>query len=127
MKKIIFILVLTFLISGCNSSKAKRDKILIIASNQLFHADSKMAAGNSFGEIVLAYKPFTEAGYQVDVLSPKGGSIPLSYINTSNDLQRTYLYDFEFMAKLKNTLKPSEVNALDYKIIHYTGGSSPDF
>lgn len=127
MRKTIYIIVLSFLFFGCQSSTNKKDKVLIIASNQLFHADSKMAAGNSFGEIVLAYKPFTEAGYEVDIVSPKGGSIPLSYINTSNDLQRMYLYDFDFMAKLKNTLKPSEVKASDYKIIHYTGGSSPIF
>lgn len=126
MKNLIYCIVVLFFVS-CNTTDNSKGKVLIIASNQLFHTDSKMAAGNSFGEIVLAYKPFTEAGYEVDIVSPKGGSIPLSYINTSNDLQRTYLYDFDFMAKLKNSFKPSEVNALDYKIIHYTGGSSPIF
>jgi putative intracellular protease/amidase len=126
MKKALYFIVVLFFF-GCNTSENSKDKVLIIASNQMFHADSKMPAGNSFSEIVLAYKPFYEAGYEVDVVSPKGGSIPLSYINTSNDLQRTFLFDFDFMAKLKNTLKPSEVNASDYKIIHYTGGSSPIF
>ena len=57
---------------------------------------------NSYSEIVNAYDTFKKAGYTVDFVSPKGGSIPLAYINTTDSLQKTYLYNADFMYALKN-------------------------
>jgi len=99
-------------------------RILFIVSNAHFHGELDKAAGASFSEIVNAYHTFKEAGYTVDFVSPKGGAIPLAYINTSNKLDKQYLYNQDFMYALKHTRTPQQITAKHYKAVHYIGGSS---
>ena len=102
-------------------------RILFIVSNAHFYGSSDLATGNSFSELVNAYDTFTQEGYTVDFVSPKGGSIPLAYINTSDSLQKEYLYNPDFMFALNHTQTPKETNAKDYQAVHYIGGGSAMF
>ncbi len=118
------------IISKCASSEEsnqKGDKILFIVSSASFYGESNIPTGNSFSEIVNAYATFKKAGFTVDFVSPKGGSIPLSYIDTSDSLQMKFLYNQDFMFALKNTKKPKEITAKNYKAVHYIGGGSAMF
>jgi len=100
----------------------KRNSVLFILSNAHFYGKTNLNTGNSFSEIVNAYDVFINAGYSVDFVSPKGGAVPLAYINTSDDMSKKYLYDTNFMNALKNTKSPSEINASKYKAVQYIGG-----
>lgn len=106
------------------TSKQNGVRILFIVSNAHFHGTSKVPAGASFSEIVNAYHTFKEAGYTVDFVSPEGGAIPLSYIDTSNALQKAHIYDSDFMFALKNTKKATQLIAKDYRAVHYIGGGN---
>ncbi len=110
-----------------STTKANGNKILFIVSNAAFYGTSDIPTGNSFSELVNAYDTFNNAGFTVDFVSPKGGSVPLSYINTSDDLCKQYLYNPDFLYALKNTKKPSEINAKNYKAVHYIGGGAAMF
>ena len=130
MKKLLIYLIICFLsfpIFSQQSTAPKKDKALIIVSNSFFHGDSDIQAGNSFSEVAIAYDVFTKAGYVTDLVSPKGGAVPLAYINTSDPLQFAYIYNAEFMHQLKTTKRPQQINPMEYKIVHYSGGSSPIF
>ncbi|MEQ6124827.1 type 1 glutamine amidotransferase domain-containing protein [Pseudotenacibaculum sp. MALMAid0570] len=120
-----------FLLVSCESSKDSRkeikDKILFIVSNQHTYGDTKINTANHFGEIVLAYDVLIKNGYQVDFVSPKGGAIPIGYLNTSDSIQKYYLYDSNFMNKLKNTKTPNQVNSLEYRAVYYGGGGAAMF
>lgn len=105
-------------------SQQNAQRILFIVSNAHFHGKSKLPAGASFSEIVNAYHTFKQAGYTVEFVSPEGGAVPLAYIDTSDSLHKQYLYDGEFMFALKNTKKPSHLQAKDFRAVHYIGGSS---
>lgn len=105
-------------------SQKNGKRILFIVSNAEFHGTSTLPVGASFSEIVNAYQEFKNAGFTVDFVSPLGGAVPLSYINTSNALQKKYLYNADFMYGLANTLSPSEIVPGDYKAVHYIGGGS---
>ncbi|NQX38301.1 Putative intracellular protease/amidase [Pedobacter steynii] len=109
--------------SSINTNKSGRN-ILFIVSNAHYYGKSILATGNSFSEIVNAYHTFKTAGYTVDFVSPKGGSIPLAYINTSDTLQKQYLFDPDFMYAMKNTKKPEEIDSKNYKAVHYIGGGA---
>ncbi|MBL6448137.1 nuclear transport factor 2 family protein [Fulvivirga sp. 29W222] len=113
--------------ASSESSNLTEDRVLFVVSNAHFYGNSELPAGNSFSEIVIAYNTFKEAGYNVDFVSPKGGSIPIAYINTSNDMHKQYLYDLDFMYKLKHTKSPKEVLPENYKAIQYIGGGSAMF
>lgn len=99
-------------------------RILFIVSNAQFHGTSTLPVGASFSEIVNAYAEFKAAGFTIDFVSPQGGAIPLSYINTSNESQKNHLYNADFMYALANTKTPNEIEASSYKAVHYIGGSS---
>ncbi len=102
-------------------------KALLVVSSTNRQGASDLPAGNSFPEVMLAYHGYQQAGYHVDILSPKGGSVPLVYINSTDSLHLAYLYDKEFMYRLSHTLCPDEINSAEYDIIQYTGGSAPIF
>jgi putative intracellular protease/amidase len=102
-------------------------RILFIASNAHFYGTSALATGNSYAEIVNAYHTFVTRGYTVDFVSPKGGAVPLAYINTSDTLQKSYLYNQDFMYAVGNTKTPKEIDVKNYKAVHYIGGGSAMF
>ena len=102
-------------------------KILFVTSNQAFYGNSKIPAANHFEEIVIPYHLFIKAGLTVDFISPKGGAIPIGYINSSDSIQKKHLYDAFFMDKLQHTLKPSDIGTDDYSAIFYTGGGAAMF
>ncbi|KPH63092.1 MULTISPECIES: nuclear transport factor 2 family protein [Pseudoalteromonas] len=99
-------------------------RVLFIVSSADFHGDSALATGTSFSELVEAYDVFINAGYQVDVVSSKGGTLPLAYINTSDKTHRQYIYNQDFMYKLAYTLAPEQVDPEKYLAVHYVGGGN---
>lgn len=117
------VLLLIFLILTVTSIEAQK-KILIVTSNQMFYGNTKIAASNHFEEIVVPYDIFIKSGYSVDFVSPKGGAIPVGYINTSDSIQKKYLYDGWFMDKLEHTMNPTEIIADNYWAIFYSGGGA---
>lgn len=100
------------------------ERILFIVSNAHFHGDSKLPAGVSFSEIVKAFDTFKNAGFTVDFLSPEGGAIPLSYINTADPIHKQYLYNADFMYAIGNTKSPAQIEPSKYRAVHYVGGSN---
>lgn len=121
------LIILSILFSSLLNPIFAQKKILFVTSSQEFYGNSKIAAANHFEEIVIPYDIFVKAGYQVDFISPNGGAIPIGYINSSDSIQKKYLYDAFFMDRLKHTLKPSAIRAEDYSTIFYTGGGAAMF
>lgn len=68
------------------------------------------------------WKVFTEAGYHVDFVSPKGGEAPMDGVDLSDPIQQALLNDPDAAAALRNTLTPEQVNPSDYDAIFYVGG-----
>ena len=118
------IMILLFLIYLYPKSVNGQNKILFVTSNQDFYGTTKIPAANHFEELIVPYDVFIKAGYIVDFISPKGGAIPIGYINASDSLQKKYLYDGWFMDKLQHTMKPNEIIADSYSAIFYGGGGA---
>ena len=119
--------VMLLILMGINESIYAQNRILFVTSNQDFYGNTKISTSNHFEEIIVPYEVFSKAGYTVDFISPKGGAIPIGYINTSDSLQKKYLYDAWFMDKLEHTKKPNEILADDYVAIFYSGGGATMF
>ncbi|CAM1363895.1 putative Intracellular protease/amidase [Tenacibaculum sediminilitoris] len=109
------------------SSNKTGNKILFVVSNANYYLGTDIPTGNSFDEIILAYEIFKDAGFNIDIISPNGGAIPLKYLNTSEKKKKEYLYNGDFMYALKNTKKPTQVRSSNYKAIYYVGGGSAMF
>ncbi|MEM8488446.1 MAG: nuclear transport factor 2 family protein [Bacteroidota bacterium] len=102
-------------------------KVLMVVSSATQQGDSALPAGNSFAELVIAYDEYYKAGYHIDVVSPKGGKVPLAYVNPADSLESQYLYNADFMYAMANTKTPAEINPDAYQIVQFTGGSAPIF
>lgn len=106
----------------------RKGKVLFVVSNaSSYGVNSNKRTGTHYEELVQPYHNLQNSGYEVDFVSPKGGAIPVSYINLKDPLQLRYFYDSELQYKLKNTLKPSQVNSENYQAVYYCGGSAAVF
>ncbi|MAX70944.1 MAG: hypothetical protein CMC76_07540 [Flavobacteriaceae bacterium] len=106
----------------------RKGKILFVVSNEdSFGENSKKLTGTHYGELVVPYHKFSQAGYEVDFVSPKGGKVALAYFNLQDSLQQKYFYDQKIQHKLKYSFQPKDVNSSEYKAVFYCGGSAPVF
>lgn len=109
------------------TSVFSQNKILFVVSNQDYYGSTDIRASNHFGEIVVPYDAFAKAGFTVDFVSPKGGTVPIGYINSSDSIHKKYLFNSFLMKKLKNTMKPIDVVSENYGAIFYGGGGAAMF
>lgn len=123
--RVLILLLMCLVLSPSNLGAQKR--ILFVTSNQEYYGNTKLNTSNHFEEIVIPYDIFLKAGFAIDFVSPQGGAIPIGYINTSNSIQKKYLYDGFFMDKLAYTLNPGEVVADKYGAIYFSGGGAAMF
>ena len=86
----------------------------------------------AFGsEMTVPYYEFLDAGMQVDVVSIKGGEIPIDpqsfyyFLITHED--KRYLKDPAFQDKIKNSPSIDEVDFTDYDLIFFVGGWGPSY
>ena len=96
-------------------------KILIVVTS---HDDLGGTGKTGFyvSETAHPWQVFTEAGYQVDLVSPQGGEPPQDGADLTDPIQKAFLGDTEMSRKLANTLRPEQVNPRDYAAIFYAGG-----
>ncbi|HEX2896768.1 MAG TPA: type 1 glutamine amidotransferase domain-containing protein, partial [candidate division Zixibacteria bacterium] len=70
------------------------------------------------------YFVLTEAGYEIDFVSPKGGKAPMD--EKSRDLTDAQCREFvetpALIGNLDNTMSPSQVQPRNYDIIFFAGG-----
>lgn len=102
-------------------------KILIVLTNTGRYEGHKEATGLWLAEATEFIDEVTQAGYQVDYVSPKGGYVPIDprslqplYLKEA-DLDIYQSRDFQFRA-LSMSLRPDQVDPANYEAIYYTGG-----
>lgn len=126
-KTIYFLFISVLFLNTYAQNIDTNERILFIVSNAHYYGDSKINASNHFSEIVHAYDVFKSAGFTIDFVSPEGGAIPIGYINTSDSLQKKYLYDNNFMDALEQTYAPNKIEASNYAAVYYGGGGAAMF
>lgn len=96
-------------------------KILIVVTNTATLADEPN--GTYLPELTHALQVLLDAGYDYEIVSPKGGAAP-HYGGDSEDDQVTQLLlqNDTFMSRLQNTLSLSDIKADDYAAVFYPGG-----
>ncbi|MDJ0645489.1 MAG: type 1 glutamine amidotransferase domain-containing protein [Flavobacteriaceae bacterium] len=128
--KYLIILCATALLISCSATlkdKTSKGNILFVVSNQDTCGNTDINTANHFAEIVWAYDVLVKEGYTIDFVSPEGGAIPIGYLRTSDSIQKQYLYNANFMNKLKNTYKAEAIDPDNYKAIYYGGGGAAMF
>ncbi|MGQ7462729.1 type 1 glutamine amidotransferase domain-containing protein [Streptococcus suis] len=102
-------------------------KILVVLTNVSQYKNDEEKTGLWLAEATEFVDEVTKSGFEVDYVSPKGGSVPIDPRSLKNiyvskeDLQLSESADFKERALL-HSLKPEDVQPEDYIAIYYTGG-----
>lgn len=101
-------------------------RILHVVTNVSHYTDPSHATGLWLSELTHAYHEFEKAGFEQELISPKGGLSPLEPRSlkwpNSDKSAKNWLKDPEKMALLSNTKRPEQVNPEDYDAVFFTGG-----
>lgn len=102
-------------------------KILIVVTNVREYEKVGYRTGLWLGELTHFWDAAQDAGYELEIASPSGGFVPLDPESLSHeflsDLGTDKRYaDRQFMNRLENTRKISDVRVEDYDAIYLTGG-----
>lgn len=102
-------------------SRPRTRKILIGLTS---HGDlgGVRSTGYYLPEVAHPWQVFTEAGYQVDLVSTAGGEPPVDGVDLSDPAQQAFQDDPEMQAKLRDTPRFAEVEAADYDAVLFAGG-----
>jgi len=100
-------------------------KVLIVATN------IGTVGGNTSGtflvEIVYPFKYFIDKGYDVDITTPKGGTVALYDNGMVNEYMKRVQKSDYFISKTKNSLSPNDVIDSNYVAVYYPGGHGQYF
>lgn len=115
---------------------AKPKRIAIVISNPATSSTTGWPVGFWWSELTHPYFYFTEAGYEVEVLSPNGGPCTADAMSDPEDpsqwqaedvISRGYKHDPEFVKLVENTksIDGLDVDAFDALVV--AGGQGPMF
>lgn len=81
-------------------------------------------SGFFLAEVTHPHKVLSEAGYSIDLVSPKGGKAPADPdgLDFKDPINSAFWNDPSLRSAIEHTRKPSEVDANDYAAIFYAGG-----
>lgn len=104
---------------------AQSGKILIVATNTDTVGNYK--SGSYLMEIAYPFQYFTDKGYDVDILTPKGGKTSIYHngkvVEDLFKIQQSGL----FIKKTNTSLSPVDVKPADYVAVFYPGGHGQYF
>lgn len=109
-------------------------RVLMIAANAGTSPTTGWPIGFWWAELTHPYWTFTEAGYAVDIVSPKGGDLQADGFSDPEDESGYSAHDIlslgfkksaEHAAQLKNTRSIADISIDDYDAIFLAGGQSP--
>lgn len=113
---------------------ADKKHVLIVASNPAVSPTTGWPVGFWWAELTHPYWAFTEAGYVVDIVSPKGGDLVGDGYSDPEDASGYSAHDIislgfklspKHAALLKNTKSIKDTKVEDYDGILVIGGQSP--
>ncbi len=100
-------------------------KILIVSTN--VDSVGTNQSGTFLREIAYPFKYFTDQGYRVDIVTPKGGKAAL-YQRANEAEELIQIQNSElFISAINTTLTPLQVNPKDYAAVFYPGGHGQYF
>ena len=127
--KLLWALVVTIALAYCTTKPKRTDsnitdnktkKVLFVCTS-VDEVNGKKN-GTFLSEIAVPFILLRDQKLGIDIVSPKGGAIPIYYkFDTTKVINRALKSEY-YNKKIQNSLKPSEVNAKDYQVVIIPGG-----
>lgn len=126
MKKIALLLLslftIGFLQAQTKKSKKMKKKILFVVTSHDKKGNTGEDTGYYLGEVSHPWEILHKAGYEIDFVSPKGGTPPVDGFDLNDSANKAFWENTEYKNKMDHSLKPSEVKTSEYSTIFYAGG-----
>ena len=97
-------------------------KILFVVTSHDKLGNTGKETGFYLAEVSHPHKVLTEKGFEIDFVSPKGGKAPMDGVDINDTINKSFLDNKSYVAKVENTLTPDQINPTDYAAIFYAGG-----
>lgn len=99
-------------------------KVLIVCTNHDTYPSKTGKTGLWLSELTHFYDAMHKRRVLIDIVSPKGGTIPVDErsMDLKDEINQRYFNDAAFMARLSNSLAPADIMPKDYRLIFFTGG-----
>lgn len=131
MKKVIistvFAALCFFAFTSCLQAQNKKSenmnkKILFVVTSHDKKGNTGEPTGYYLAEVSHPWEVLFKAGYEIDFVSPKGGTPPVDGFNLNDPTNKEFWENKEYKNKIENSLKPSEIKTEDYAAIFFAGG-----
>lgn len=99
-----------------------KPRILIALTSHAILGSTGKATGAYVAEIAHPWATFTDAGFDVDFVSVRGGEVPLDGVDRKDPVNARLLDDAATMARLHASAAPRDVDPARYAAIFYAGG-----
>lgn len=99
-----------------------KKKILFVVTSHDKKGSTGENTGYYLGEVSHPWEVLHKAGYEIDFVSPKGGTPPVDGFDLKDPVNKEFWENKEYRYKIDHSLKPSQVNPKDYSTIFYAGG-----
>ena len=111
-------------------------RIAIVIANPAVSTTTNWPVGFWWSELTHPYLAFEEAGYEVEVFSPNGGTCEADAMSDPNDasgysstdlISQGFIHTPKLKALVENTRKVSEIDVKRFNAIVVAGGQAPMF
>lgn len=112
---------------GCSTTDTRDQsdetkRVAIVLTNHGELGDTGRSTGFYLSEASHPYKVFTEAGYRVDFVSPKGGFAPMDGLDEKDAINDWFLSNESLVNRTENTTPIASIDADDYDAVFFAGG-----
>jgi len=119
---ILSIFTIGFIQGQTKKSKNMKKKILFVVTSHDRKGDTGEETGYYLGEVSHPWEVLHKAGYEIDFVSPKGGTPPVDGFDLKDPVNKEFWENKEYKNKIDHSLQPSQVNPNDYSTVFYAGG-----
>lgn len=102
-------------------------KVLFVLTSTDQLGNSGHKTGAYLSEITHPYEELVKAGYEIDMVSPLGGRVPLDGVKMDDPINATWMNDEDFLEKIERTRTLETVNPKEYCAIFFAGGHGTMF
>lgn len=126
MKKLAFLLVTLLTIGFVQAQHQKtqrmKKKILFVVTSHDKKGNTGEDTGYYLGEVSHPWEVLHKAGYEIDFVSPKGGTPPVDGFDLKDPVNKEFWENKEYKNKIDHSLQPSQVKPDNYSAVFYAGG-----
>ncbi|MEL7089419.1 MAG: type 1 glutamine amidotransferase domain-containing protein, partial [Planctomycetota bacterium] len=97
-------------------------RILMVVTNHEQLGDTERRTGFYLSEVSHPVNVFLQAGFAIELVSPRGGPAPMDGVDRTDEINAAFLDDPLKMAAVESTRPADGVSAAAYEAIFFAGG-----